>query len=162
MRLRPWAPWLVVVLAGPVLAQGPSPSPTPRPEDMIGVDDAHGDREFLLLWPEGAPGALGRAARDKPKITVYRAPAASANGAAVVVCPGGGYRNLASDHEGRQVAEWLNSLGVSAFVLQYRGTRPLFSQDERMAFVSALGYAVHLNDGPGRELIDFVRPPNKP
>lgn len=55
--------------------------------------------------------------RDKPKLTIYRAPAASANGAAAVVCPGGGYRTLASDHEGKQVAEWLNSLGVSAFVL---------------------------------------------
>lgn len=45
-----------------------------------------------------------------------------------------------------------------AFVMHYRGTRPLFSQDERMAFVSALGYPVHLNDGPGRELIDTIRP----
>jgi acetyl esterase/lipase len=104
---------------------------------MMGVDDAHGDREFLLLWPDGAPGALGTAARDKPKITVYRAPAESANGAAVVVCPGGGYRNLASDHEGRQVAQWLNTLGVSAFVLQYRvGPRyhhPIPLQDAQRA-----------------------------
>jgi len=84
------------------------------------VDTAHGDREFHLLWPDGAPGAVGAEAADKPKITVYRAPAEEANGAAVVVCPGGSYRVLAADHEGKQVAEWLNSLGVSAFVLQYR------------------------------------------
>ncbi len=57
---------------------------------------------------------------DKPKITVYRAPADKANGAAVVVCPGGGYWVVAADHEGKQVAEWLNGLGVTAFVLQYR------------------------------------------
>lgn len=87
---------------------------------MTAVDTAHGDREALLLWPEGAPGALGNEAVDKPKITLYRADPARSSGAAVVVCPGGGYGVLAADHEGKQVAEWLNSLGVSAFVLQYR------------------------------------------
>ncbi|HVO09425.1 MAG TPA: alpha/beta hydrolase [Vicinamibacteria bacterium] len=87
---------------------------------ITAVDTAHGDREFHLLWPNGAPGAKGDEPVDKPKITVYRAPAATANGTAVVVCPGGGYGVLAADHEGRQVAEWLNSFGVSAFVLQYR------------------------------------------
>lgn len=84
------------------------------------VDTAHGDREFHLLWPAGAPGAKGTEPVDKPKITVYRAPADKANGAAVVVCPGGGYVVVAADHEGKQVAEWLNGLGVTAFVLQYR------------------------------------------
>ena len=84
------------------------------------VDTAHGDREAHLLWPTGAPGAVGSEPVDKPKITVYRAPAAQANGAAVVVCPGGSYMVVASDHEGKQVAEWLNSFGVTAFVLQYR------------------------------------------
>jgi acetyl esterase/lipase len=82
------------------------------------VDTAHGDREFLLLWPEGVPGALGTAPEDKPKITIYRA--AQPKGAAAVVCPGGSYRRLSADREGRQVAEWLNGFGVSAFVLQYR------------------------------------------
>ena len=86
---------------------------------MSAVDTAHGDREFELLWPNGAPGALGAEPIDKPKITLYRA-GTNANGAAVVVCPGGGYGVVAADHEGRQVAEWLNSFGVSAFVLQYR------------------------------------------
>jgi acetyl esterase/lipase len=97
-----------------------APAPTPRSYRSDPVDTAHGDREFILLWPDGAPGAVGTEPQDKPKITVYRAPAGKANGAAVVVCPGGGYRSLASDHEGKQVAEWLNGLGVSAFVLQYR------------------------------------------
>jgi acetyl esterase/lipase len=90
------------------------------PYKMTAVDTAHGDREFHLLWPDGAPGAVGNEAVDRPKITVYRAPAEKATGTAVVVCPGGGYVVLAADHEGKQVAEWLNSLGVSAFVLQYR------------------------------------------
>jgi acetyl esterase/lipase len=87
---------------------------------ITAVDTAHVDREFHLLWPNGAPGALGSGPVDRPKITVYRAGAATANGTAVVVCPGGGYSFLVSDHEGKRVAEWLNSLGISAFVLQYR------------------------------------------
>ena len=91
-----------------------------RAYEISDVDTAHGDREFHLLWPDGAPGAVGSEAADKPKITVYLASPETATGAAVVVCPGGGYRVVAADHEGRQVAEWLNSLGVSAFVLQYR------------------------------------------
>ena len=111
---------LVLLTASRVApAQAPSPTP-PTSYRSNPVDTAHGDRESLLLWPEGAPGALGTAPEDRPKLTVYRAPAASANGTGVVVCPGGGYRNLAADHEGKQVAEWLNTLGVSAFVLQYR------------------------------------------
>ena len=97
----------------------PIPPPS-APYTVTDVDTAHGDREFHLLWPDGAPGAVGSEAADRPKITVYRAPAEAANGTAVVVCPGGGYGRLAADHEGKQVAEWLNSLGVSAFVLQYR------------------------------------------
>lgn len=104
----------------PAEAQEVPTKPTPRSYKSDPVDTAHGDREFLLLWPDGAPGAVGTEPADKPRITAYRAPADSANGAGIVVCPGGGYRNLASDHEGRQVAEWMNSLGVSAFVLQYR------------------------------------------
>ena len=95
-------------------------APPARSYRSDAVDTAHGERESVLLWPEGAPDALGSEPQDKPKLTIYRAPAEAANGTGVVICPGGGYRTLASDHEGKQVAEWLNSLGVSAFVLQYR------------------------------------------
>lgn len=73
-----------------------------------------------LLWPNGAPGAIGQEDADRPKVTIYLPQAERAAGTAVVVCPGGGYGALAMDHEGRQIAEWLNSLGVAAFVLQYR------------------------------------------
>jgi acetyl esterase/lipase len=104
------------LLVGSALAQAPAAAPYL----ITAVDTAHGDRELHLLWPDGAPGALGSEAVDKPKITVYRAPADRATGAAVVVCPGGGYQVVAADHEGKQISEWLNSLGVSAFVLQYR------------------------------------------
>ena len=76
--------------------------------------------QTLPLWDGKAPYAVGDTATDKPNVTVYRAPADKANGAAVVVCPGGGYAGLAMDHEGKQVAEFFNGLGVTAFVLKYR------------------------------------------
>jgi acetyl esterase/lipase len=72
----------------------------------------------LPLYDGKAPHAVGDSAADKPSITVFRAE--KPNGAAVVVCPGGGYGFLADDHEGKQVAEWLNTQGVTAFVLKYR------------------------------------------
>ncbi len=72
------------------------------------------------LWDGKAPFAVGDTPTDKPTLTVYAAPKDKANGAAVVVCPGGGYGGLAMDHEGKQVAEWLNGIGVTAFVLKYR------------------------------------------
>src|SRR5262245_41507069 len=74
----------------------------------------------ILLWEGKAPHAVGDSAADKPSLTVFKAPAERANGAAVVICPGGGYGALADDHEGKQVAEFLNGLGVTAFVLKYR------------------------------------------
>lgn len=77
-------------------------------------------REPFPLWPEGAPGALGKdEAKDVPKLTPYFANPKIATGAAMVICPGGGYGGLAP-HEGRDYAMWLNEQGVSAFVLQYR------------------------------------------
>ena len=73
------------------------------------------------LWPNGTPGAKGTdPAKDVPTLTICLPTPETATGAAVVVCPGGGYGMLAVDHEGKQVAEWLNSLGVAAFILKYR------------------------------------------
>jgi len=74
----------------------------------------------VLLWPNGAPGALGNDASDKPALTVYLPWDKPVSRTGVVVCPGGGYGMLANNHEGRQVANWLNSLGIAAFVLKYR------------------------------------------
>lgn len=72
------------------------------------------------LWPEGAPGAAGQEELDVPTLTLWQPSAEQATGSAFVVCPGGGYGALAMDHEGRQVAEWLNGLGITAAVLKYR------------------------------------------
>jgi len=75
----------------------------------------------LPLWPEGAPGAVGKDPKlDVPALTLYLPDTEKATGASVVVCPGGGYGMLADDHEGKQVAEWLNGLGVAAAVVRYR------------------------------------------
>ncbi len=73
-----------------------------------------------LLWSQGAPGAKGDADGDKPSLTVYLPPKAKTTGAAVVICPGGGYGHLAMDHEGHQIARWLNSFGVAGFIVKYR------------------------------------------
>jgi acetyl esterase/lipase len=148
-------PALAVALSAAVAAaQTPSPSPVPTPYRSNPVDTAHGDRESLLLWPDGAPGALGSGPEDRPKLTIYRAPAATANGTAVLVCPGGGYRTLASAHEGKDVAEWLNTLGVSAFVLQYRvGPRyhhPVPLQDAQRAIRLLRARAKDFAIDPGR------------
>lgn len=77
-----------------------------------------GDRQ--LLWPDGAPGATAAGLVHEPTLTVYLPEKARATGAAIVVCPGGGYGTLALDHEGEQIAQWLNDEGIAAFVLQYR------------------------------------------
>jgi acetyl esterase/lipase len=71
------------------------------------------------LWPEGAPGALGKADKDIPALTPYWPDPAKATGAAVVICPGGGYGGLAN-HEGEHYARFLNESGIAGFVLQYR------------------------------------------
>ena len=70
-----------------------------------------------ILWGE-APVSIDSAPEDSPQLTVHLA--ANPNGCGVIVCPGGGYRTLASDHEGLQVAQWLNAAGIHAFVLRYR------------------------------------------
>jgi endo-1,4-beta-xylanase len=93
----------------------------------------------IPLWASGAPGSEGKTETEvivdsgkngvherrvsrvhNPTLTVYLPPRAKANGTAVVICPGGGHRILAIDHEGYDVARRLNEMGVAAFVLKYR------------------------------------------
>lgn len=84
------------------------------------VNGVMGESEVVPLWPGGAPMAKGNEPDDTPTLTIKRPRAESAVGAAVVVCPGGGYRHLAMDHEGVQIADWLNERGIHAYILQYR------------------------------------------
>jgi endo-1,4-beta-xylanase len=93
----------------------------------------------IPLWPNGAPGSEGLAGRKEvveppapaqnflkvsnihnPSITVFLPAPEKATGAALIIAPGGGHRFLAFDHEGTNVAQWLNSIGVAGFVLKYR------------------------------------------
>jgi acetyl esterase/lipase len=75
--------------------------------------------EPVLLWPNGAPGALGDKDQDKPTLTAFLPAPEKATGAAIVVCPGGGYGGLAP-HEGAGYAEWLAQNGIAGIVLKYR------------------------------------------
>ena len=122
----------VLLLTSLPVVLSPAPSPEPR---------------VLEIWPSAPPdepAGIGERRRatdtdgegitrirfvDTPSLTVYAPPEETSNACCVVVCPGGGYNLLAWTHEGTEVAEWLNSLGVTAAVLQYRvprrdGARP--------------------------------------
>ena len=94
--------WLVVLLL--------------RAGSAVAADTA---AETIRLWPGDAPGALGTTDQDIPVAAWWPATDATQPTAAMVVCPGGGYGGLA-DHEGSDYARWLNSQGISAFVLRYR------------------------------------------
>ncbi len=93
-------------------------------------------QETIRLWANKAPGSENWTHQEKssifpgggtivqdvvdPTITAYLPDPSTANGAAVIVCPGGAFRMLSIDGEGKNVAEWLNSKGFAAFVLKYR------------------------------------------
>lgn len=72
-----------------------------------------------MLWPQGAPGALGDSEADKPRLYPFL-PQKRSTSTAVLVIPGGGYEHVAIGHEGFQIAGWLNAQGIPAFVLDYR------------------------------------------
>jgi len=102
-----------------------------------------GEADELKLWPAEVPGEAGFKSSSKemkdvpqrndgtfrialvtePTITLFKAPPKKSNGTAVLICPGGGYNMLAFDKEGTEVAQWLNTLGVTAAVLKYRVPR---------------------------------------
>jgi acetyl esterase/lipase len=105
-----WSRWLVCLAIG---TGSVSWSSTAK------AADGPPNREPIPLWPEGPPGVAKEAPGLRPTLTVYLPPPEKATGAAVVICPGGGYGGHA-DHEGKPIAEWLNGLGVAGIVLKYR------------------------------------------
>jgi acetyl esterase/lipase len=108
----------------------------------------------LALWPEGAPGALGTRSNDVPTLAIFLAETNKATGAAMVICPGGGYSGLAG-HEGEDYARWLNEAGISGFVLKYRlgssGYRhPAMLQDAARAVRTVRARAAEWGVDPNR------------
>ncbi len=99
------------------------------------------DQPEIAIWPKGLPADAKPVTAERieqlkakmtderiswvetPSLTLYRAPQKIANGCGVVICPGGGYNILAWPKEGLEVAEWFNSIGVTAAVLKYRVPR---------------------------------------
>ncbi len=114
-------------------------------------------RKVEPLWADRAPGAKGSTDGDKPSLTIYMPAKEKATGAAVVICPGGGYGHLAMDHEGHQIARWLNSFGVAGFILQYRHSKsgagyghPAPLQDAQRAVKTVRARAKEWKVDPGR------------
>ena len=105
-----WTRWIICLAIAPASSLW---SVTAR------AQDAPASRDPIPLWPEGPPGVAREAPGLRPTLTVYLPPPEKASGAAVVICPGGGYGGHAN-HEGKPIAEWLNGLGVTAVVLKYR------------------------------------------
>jgi acetyl esterase/lipase len=106
------------------------------------------------LWEGDAPGAKGTADEDIPTLTFYAPWPENKTGTAVIVAPGGSYQMLASNHEGRQTANWLNSLGVAAFVLKYRlGPKyhyPVELEDAQRAIRYVRAHAASYGVSPAR------------
>lgn len=76
--------------------------------------------QTIRLWPGAAPQAKGDTCNDIPALTIFEPHPGTANGSAVIIFPGGAYRGLAGNLEGRQVADWFTVRGFRAFILTYR------------------------------------------
>ncbi len=145
---------------------------------LLAMDEMAARGKKVLLFPDGAPGEKVNTVEEKadasgaevgglpvlrvtdvyrPEITIYPADPDVASGAAMVVCPGGGYNLLAYDLEGTEICEWLNEAGITAVLLKYRvPRRPHVSkhiaplQDVQRAISYVRAYADELGIDPER------------
>src|SRR4051812_9496637 len=131
---------LAVSLPGPIRAQDSASKSATASNVAVAA------RKVIPIWPGVAPGSEGQTQKEvesrgpdgkrivrnvtTPTLTAFLPDPATATGAAVVVCPGGGFRMLSWDSEGTEVAEWLQKRGVAAFVLKYRLKETAASQEE--------------------------------
>ena len=131
--------------------------------------------QIIPLYPGAAPGSEGWTHTEsevvgpkddlrrvsnvvKPVLIPYLPPAGRANGTAMIVAPGGGFRILAIDHEGHEVARWLNSLGVTAFVLKYRVMRTGDEASKNPAVAAERRkQAIAMGVADGEEAVRLVR-----
>ncbi|HLN54369.1 MAG TPA: hypothetical protein VK207_00170, partial [Bacteroidales bacterium] len=104
---------------------------------MIHLVPGRSQNTIIKVWPDGVPGSIkndtyteveqllnGSPSRynkvTDPTLTIFLPAAEKATGTAVLICPGGGYGTLAFDHEGYQIAHWLNENGIAGIILKYR------------------------------------------
>jgi len=118
------------------------------------VESAYQEDLEMSLWADGAPGALGNEAKDMPKITVRKVASEKPTGA-LIICPGGGYGGLAMDHEGKQMVEWANSIGLTAVLCDYRHRgkgygHPAPLQDAQRAVRTVRAKAAEWNIDPNK------------
>lgn len=138
-------------------------------------------QQAIRLWPNGAPGSMGamqpettatkapygRITRNvsDPTLTVFAPDPKIATGTAVIIAPGGGFHMLSIENEGDGVAKWLNSLGITAFVLRYRllPTNDNFGMVlfgrlmNRKSLVQAIAPLRPLATADGAEAVRYVR-----
>ena len=93
--------------------------------DAIAVADY---KEEMTYFNDGSINGISKV--SQPTLTLFLADAKIANGTSVVICPGGGYHHLSINKEGYKIAQWLNSLGISAFILKYRMPSDLTMKDK--------------------------------
>ncbi len=121
MKLR-IAPTALLAALAAVSACSIANAQTLSPCATAGTDNAFLNIQTIRLWPGDAPQAKGTTCDDIPTLTILSPRAGTANGSAVIVAPGGAYRGLAADLEGREVADWFTARGFRAFILSYRLT----------------------------------------
>jgi acetyl esterase/lipase len=185
---HPWHRYLVFAfLAGIVLLSGFAfalwlklrGTPVPPVRDAIISPGISGPQE-IRLWPGKAPGSESWTQQETetnlfgerylrnivdPTLTAYFPAPGTSNGTAVIVCPGGGFHALFIDSEGAEVARYLNSIGVTAFVLKYRliRTGPAYFIDEIRRFKTPGGMKRFLDEltplvvADGRQAMRIVR-----
>ncbi len=104
---------------------------------LLAVPVFGSEPKVIPLWPGAAPGSENWNYEEgvpqdashpitsvtHPTLTAYFPDPSLATGTAVIICPGGGFRELWASHEGIDLARWLNSIGVAAFILKYRVMR---------------------------------------
>ncbi|MGA3045593.1 MAG: alpha/beta hydrolase [Terracidiphilus sp.] len=119
--------------------------------DFLGI-------QTIRLWPGDAPEAKGKACEDIPTLTIMGPRRGAENGSAVIILPGGSYRNLAGDLEGREIADWFTARGFRAFILAYRLTSngyvlPIPLLDARRAVQTVRGRAADYHIDPNRIVV---------
>lgn len=122
---------------------------------VAGNDNSFLGIQTIRLWPGDAPGAKGKACEDIPTLTVLSPRSHVENGSAVIINPGGGYRGLAGDLEGGEIANWFAARGFRAFILSYRLTTngylmPAPLEDARRAVQLVRAHAAEYKVNPNR------------